>query len=586
MATLMFSLFQRACLLLVIAFALTRIPVFRKVLERHQSWALFLNGSFIFGMLGIVATQFDVEWTIFGPVQHGLVTHLSSSAMLIGPNLVTTVIAGLLGGPLVGLVSGTMIGGYVFSLGGYGLLANGLIHPLAGFFSGWVARFFSYERVISPIKALFVGMFIPILHMVLLLIVTNDNHESIQWVNQIGLPLVITNSVAIALFTAILRTAFFEQEQKAAMETQRALWIAEAALPFLRQTFHYDTAGKLAHLLMRELPIIAVSVSNHEKILAHLGEGSDHHRQDDVIHMQLALQALQTGQIQFTNNRDTHPCSHSDCPLQSAIIVPLRQSGEIMGLISLYFPHGRSIRAVEMELARGLGKLISQQLDVIAAERMKEIMQEARLRNMQAQVNPHFLFNTLNLIMALIRVNPDHARRVIVQLSQLMRHNLRIAVHSRILLAQELQHLEAYMEILKIRFEERLTIHLRADERAFQVLIPPCTLQPLVENSVKHGLANGGMIGCITVDIVTQGQQVIVRIEDNGSGIPPSLLGKIGQQPLDESIESGFGLYNVNQRLIGLFGSSSALSIQNLEHGGCCVSFRLPIISIQEGGAI
>src|SRR5699024_1353883 len=123
----------------------------------------------------------------------------------------------------------------LFFLGGIGVLANVIVNPLTGFLAGWTARLFSNERVISPFKALFISVFQPILQMQLLLIFDAQQNKVVYIVDTIGLPLVLSNSLAIAIFTAIIAIVLREQENEAAAATKRALAIVEDALPFIRK---------------------------------------------------------------------------------------------------------------------------------------------------------------------------------------------------------------------------------------------------------------------------------------------------------------------------------------------------------------
>src|SRR5690606_30541515 len=133
-------------------------------------------------------------------------------------------------------------------LGGVGWLANGIVNPLTGLLAGLTARFFSNERVISPSKALFIGVFPPILQMQLLLIMYTGGGGIIDIVDEIGLPLVLSNSIAIAIFTTMIGVVMKEQENEAAMATRQALTIAEEALPFLKKDSTTDVANGLANL--------------------------------------------------------------------------------------------------------------------------------------------------------------------------------------------------------------------------------------------------------------------------------------------------------------------------------------------------
>ncbi|GAX89170.1 LytS/YhcK type 5TM receptor domain-containing protein [Effusibacillus lacus] len=577
MGELTIYLFERVGLLLILAFMLTRVTSFRYLLDRKLNWGTIVFHSLIFGAFAILGALMGEFIAKGSTIPDMLESQLVQGETLVGSTLIVVVIAGLLGGPSVGFLSGAIAGTFYYFWLQEAQLASGTINPIAGLLAGLTARFFSSERIIAPAKAMFIGMFPPIIHMGLLLLFTSPPEQSISLVNTIGLPLVVTSSLAIAIFTAMIQVAVSEQEQEAAIETQRALRITEEALPHLKQGLGYETAAEIAKLLHTELKMAAVSITDKSQVLAHIGLGSDHHKQGEMLQTHISHIAIDSGEIQIAVNGEQIQCSHSDCPLQAAILVPLRQSGEVVGLIKLYFQRPQQLRAVEIAIAQGLGKLISNQLDVLAVEKMKNLLQEMELSNLQAQVNPHFFFNTLHLISSLIRVNPDLARHIIVQLGYFMRLNLKIAASPLISLEQELEHLYAYIEIVKVRFADQLTIDCHIDEGIETALIPPSTLQPLVENSIKHGLKHVSGGGKIELCVRKKGEEIELEIRDNGIGIPSKLIGNLGKQPIPSEEGTGIGLHNVNQRLIGLLGMRSSLKIENLESGGCCVSFRIPI---------
>ncbi|BCJ87262.1 LytS/YhcK type 5TM receptor domain-containing protein [Effusibacillus dendaii] len=577
MGELTIYLFERVGLLLLLSFMLTRFTSFRYLLDRKLNWKTILFHSIIFGTFGIIGTLVGELIDHGSTVPKMFASEPLQGQTLVGSTLIVIVIAGLLGGPSVGILSGAITGTYFYFWLPEAQLAGGIISPIAGLLAGLTARFFSQERIIAPSKAMFIGMFPPIIYMGLLLIFTSTPEKSISVVNMIGLPLVITSSLAIAIFTAMIQVAVSEQEQEAAIETKRALRITEETLPHLKEGLGFETAFEIAKLLHNELKIAAVSITNKSQVLAHIGLGSDHHKEGETLQTYLSHTAIESGEIQVAVNSEQIQCSHPNCPLQAAILVPLSQSGEVVGLIKLYFHRPQQLRTVEVAIAQGLGKLISNQLDVVAVEKMKNLLQEMELRNLQAQVNPHFFFNTLHLISTLIRVNPDLARHLIVQLGHFMRLNLKIAASPLISLEQEIEHLYAYIEIVKVRFADQLTIECHIADGVEKVLIPPLTLQPLVENSIKHGLKHVSGGGKIEVHIRKNGEETELKIWDNGVGIPSTFIGKLGKQPISSGEGSGIGVYNVNQRLIGLLGIRSSLNIENLTPRGCCISFRIPI---------
>lgn len=583
MEELTILLLQRIALLLLCAFLLTRIPSFRYLLDREINLRTVLSHSVIFGLFGIASTQagviFDGERFYSGLWYTGL----APDETLVSSGLVAVVIAGLLGGPAVGLGAGCITGGYTLTLGGHLIAASSLVNPITGFLAGLTARFFSQERVISPFKALFIGMFAPILYMHLFLIFSSRPEETIPFVNAAGVPLVVSNSVGIAIFTAVIRVALEEKEREAAGETRRAFKIAETALPHLRQGLNGRTARKLAELLNRELTNVAgVAVTDGKRVLAHAGKGAKGHGEGGILPREEESAEIGETGLKMVSGHERMDCGRPRCPLRAALLIPIFETGEKVGQIILYFQRQQQIRPVEIAFAQGLEKLLSHQLDMIAAEKAKALLQEAELRNLQAQVHPHFLFNTLHLIATLIRVDPAQARHLIVQLGAFLRSSMKLASSSLVPLEQEEQQLKAYLEIVRVRFRGKLDIRYRREEGIEQVPIPPFTLQPLVENSIQHGLKDTSGGGLVEIELARDRKdkrrlQVVIR--DNGKGIPPHILAVLGKAPIPSpggGRSGGMGIYNVNQRLIRLFGEEARLRFANRPKGGSIVSFQIP----------
>lgn len=570
------ALFERIGILLVAAFIVSRIPSFKFLLDREGTWKTSLYYSVIFGLFGIAGTLAGVAIQDGELVRSLWFPLVGNTDGLAHSGIVGIVMAGLLGGPIVGLGAGFITGIHLYFIGGITATSYAISAPFIGILAGLAAHFFSQERVISPAKSLFIGLFATILSMCFILIFSTPAEQAIELVNTVGIPMVITNSIAIAIFTTMIRVVLNEKEQAQAIETKRALTIAERVLPFLKQGLNFETAKATAQLIMNELQPTAVAVTDTNQILAHIGSGEDHHIHGTTLKTLSSKAALTSGQVQIVKDQDQILCRHHKCPLGSAILVPFVQSGQVAGLIKLYFKRPQQIRAVDIVLAQGLGKLISNQLSLAEAERMSTLMKDAELRTLQAQINPHFLFNTLNSIVSLIRLDPPAARHVTLQLAQFMRTNLKILSNPLISLQQEIVHLKAYLEIVDIRFTEQLAFRLESDEHLEEALIPPSTLQPLVENSIQHGLKRMSSGGLIQIHIKQLSTQIQITIEDNGSGIKPELLKHLGRKTLENGKGNGVGLYNVNQRLVSLLGSDSALDIKNKDRGGCRILFKIP----------
>ncbi|WNC16990.1 LytS/YhcK type 5TM receptor domain-containing protein [Brevibacillus brevis] len=577
MDNLTLLLIERMGILLTLAFILTRIPLFRQLLDREIHAGTSISYSLMFGLFGIAGTYAGVvvNEDTYSPTFW--IFSLAPGEVIANSTLVGVVIGGLLGGPLVGLGAGMIAGAHVYGMGGFAAAAVGLSIPLTGLLAGYVARFFSQERVISPSKAMFIGMFAPVLQMSLILIIAGPPELVRSVVNLIGVPMVLTNSISIAIFTTMIRVALQEQERSAAMEAERAFTIAERILPHLQRGLTPQTAQAAALLLQREVKAAAVAVTDREQLLAHVGAGAEHHVPGQAIEGELDKRALFSGVIEKGMTPEALGCRQKNCILQSAILVPIREGGSVVGLIKLYFRRPQQIGKVQEALAKGLSNLISNQLTLTLTEKMKGLMKDAELRMLQAQIHPHFLFNTLNSIVTLIRIDPHLARHMTVQLGNFMRLSLKLTSTPVVSVRQELDHLFAYLEIIQIRFSEQLKVRCEIGDGVEEALIPPGTLQPLVENSIQHGLRHRPTGGEIVLTVRREREHVLFSLEDNGCGVSPELLEILGRIPTGSREGNGIGVHNVNQRLVSLCGPDAQLIFSNKAEGGCLITFSIPL---------
>jgi two-component system sensor histidine kinase LytS len=190
---------------------------------------------------------------------------------------------------------------------------------------------------------------------------------------------------------------------------------------------------------------------------------------------------------------------------------------------------------------------------------------------LQAQINPHFLFNALNTIGYYCRKQPETAKRLIVHLGNYYRSNL-AGNDSFVTLRKELQCVDDYVKIEMARFEGRLTVEYQIAPDC-DAAVPPLILQPLVENAIKHGINPKPDGGTIRIIGKRQGETVQLTIEDDGVGINPELAGKLLEyDPSRKSI----GLSNVNSRLVSIYGPDNGLCIESRENAGTRISLMIP----------
>jgi two-component system, LytTR family, sensor kinase len=201
----------------------------------------------------------------------------------------------------------------------------------------------------------------------------------------------------------------------------------------------------------------------------------------------------------------------------------------------------------------------------LRASQLEARLAQARLQLLQMQLHPHFLFNTLNAISELVHEDPAKADRMIASLSELLRETLEAGSADQVELARELELLERYLDIQRARFGDRLDVRINVPNDARRVLVPNLILQPLVENSIRHGLARRVTAGRIQIRADRRGDRVVLEVQDDGVGLAS-----------DGAPREGVGLGNTRARLQELYGDAHTVEIRNADGGGALVRLTIP----------
>jgi two-component system LytT family sensor kinase len=214
-------------------------------------------------------------------------------------------------------------------------------------------------------------------------------------------------------------------------------------------------------------------------------------------------------------------------------------------------------------------------------EEQGKLLLEARLDALQSQINPHFLFNTLNSISSLVRFDPDQARDLILKLSKILRRLL--GKHDEFVqLREEIEFIDDYLDIEVVRFgREKLRVYKHLDPDTLDVVVPAMLLQPLVENSIKHGLSPKIDGGSITLRSRMQEGKLLVQVEDDGVGMsaPPAVAAST------MSSGAGIGMANVAERLQVLYGDEGKMTVRSRDNQGTLVALELPVVQMDSGSS-
>jgi two-component system sensor histidine kinase LytS len=339
-------------------------------------------------------------------------------------------------------------------------------------------------------EGLIIGAAMEVVQMMCILLLSSYFQEAVDLVKFIGLPMILTNSIGTGIFLSIIDSTLRQEEQTRAVQTHDVFQLANETMPYFRSGMNEESCTQAAKIIQKLIKVSAVSITNKDSILAHVGAASDHHVPSKKIVTNLSKEVLRTGGIKEVHSHQEIGCDHPDCPLEAAIVIPLKSQGKTVGTLKIYFTDASKLTFVERQLAEGLATIFSSQIELGEMELQSQLLQDAEIKSLQAQVNPHFFFNTINTISALIRIDSEKAREMLLQLSTFFRSNLQGARTNVIPLEKELLQVEAYTKLEQARFPERYQIEMNIENGLNDILLPPFMIQILVENAFKHAFRN------------------------------------------------------------------------------------------------
>ncbi|EGJ51886.1 LytS/YhcK type 5TM receptor domain-containing protein [Desulfocurvibacter africanus] len=558
MDVLFLALLQRVGIIVASAFVLLLITPMHRLGFGFLSQPNRIVTTVLFGALGILGTY------AADPV-------LDSYANLRAMSVIT---AGLFGGPIVGTGAAFIASTHriLIDVGGFSAIPCALATLMEGALAGWLSTRLT-DRL-SWREALLLALAGESVHMLLVLVMSKPFDKALALVELIALPMILINAIGAALFIKAISTAYEYGDRRDSFRAKELLDIANQTVSHLRSGLNRKSAEATARIILAHLPVAAVALTDASRVLAHVGVGSDHHETGKPLLTRATRTVVAKGKAMYVDTTQGIGCYLKGCPLSQAIIVPLEKGGKVVGSLKLYGDREHRLDRFHVALVRGLGRLFSTQVELEDIQINAQLLSQAEIRRLQAQINPHFLFNSLNTIASFTRSQPEKARELILDLASYMRKNLDNA-RSWVLLDDELAQVAAYLAIEEARFGERLRARVISDPAFGQWPVPPLTIQPLVENAVKHGLQPLEEGGEVIIKICRDGRELSVSISDSGVGMQPGRAEKmlVGN---DGNGSEGIGLCNVHARLRTLFGPNYGLRIDSALGKGTTATFRIP----------
>jgi LytS/YehU family sensor histidine kinase len=343
----------------------------------------------------------------------------------------------------------------------------------------------------------------------------------------------------------------------------------------LRSGLTAAAADRAVRLLRPLLEADAVAITDVEHVLAFTGPGSHHHRPGSKVLTEATKRALTSGRTVVVRHAWELGCPQSGCPLRSAVVTPLTSGKRVIGTLKVYRLDNQAPRRDHVESIAGI---MSLQLELADLDRERQLAADAKLDALRAQINPHFLFNTLNTIASKARTDPEEARQLLLRLSDFFRYSIRQHGHFADF-GEEYFFVRTYLALEQARYGDRLAVRYDVDPQVLGVQVPVLTIQPLVENAVKHGLAGKVGGGCVTLRarVDPLARMTIIQVRDDGVGMDEDEVAKALEGSGTDGSTGGLGLANISERLVMLFGSRCALDIRSTPGEGTTVDLRIPL---------
>ena len=400
----------------------------------------------------------------------------------------------------------------------------------------------------------------------------------------------VTAVIACALlcvFLAIFIYLCLNPDTLRSQYTEQALSTASEMLEIIKVGLNEESAREICQRLLPETRAMAIAVTDDSCVLACVGELESDFPSRSPIHTPATRYVLEHGVAQsFTHMVDVKSERTEHRAIPAGIIVPLKVRDKAIGTLKFYYRHSRDVNRTQYALATGFADLISTQLAIHELELQDELTARAELRALQAQINPHFLFNTLNTIAALTRTEPLRARGLLREFSSFYRATLENS-GSFIPLSREVAQTSRYLLFEKARFgEDRILEHVEIEPEAQSVLVPAFIIQPLVENAVRHGMRDEGPLNITVRAAAPEDDIVDIEVIDDGVGMDDAAKARLldthgsssaAERSAPQGGGTGVAMHNILKRIERFYGPRSVASVESQQGSGTTVSLKLDL---------
>ena len=383
---------------------------------------------------------------------------------------------------------------------------------------------------------------------------------------------IFTLSIIACIWTAL------DPDANAATQSDELLQLASRTLDSAKHGLTSEAAQQICELLLPTTPAIAVAITDREVVLGYAGYNAENNQQGRPIRTTATRETLEDGKPRILHKADDIGLPASSARINAAIVQPLYIGRNIQGTLKFYYRTASAVNKTQESIAHGFAELLGTQMAASALEEQTKLATSMELKALQAQINPHFLFNTINTIASLIRTDPAKAREMLREFAVFYRSTLEDS-SDLIPLEREIKQVERYFSFEVARFgEDRLRLEVDIEPDVYEMDVPSFMIQPLVENAVKHAMRAEGQL-TVRITGVIEGDDIVICVEDDGVGMSEDAITNMMNK--ESTTGLGIAVKNVQDRMYGYFGPDSRMEVKSEVDKGTSVSFRLDKAAVE-----
>lgn len=531
MGVLLVEIIKNISVIAVAVYIITQCKPFRRAINQSD----YSNKDkcilvFVFGILSAVGNYLNV------PFSQDAMAHT---------RLIGTIIGGLFGGPIVGLGAGFigMVPRLFIPVSSLDvILAAMAANVVIGGLAGYISRMVEARRITLPIAFIVAIVSEFILKTAVFWRAALDGIFQLECM--LALPSASSTCLGVLLSVYIIHGVYKDEDN---IKAQAARKVVEIILKtrgvFRYKGFTKESAQQIAKTMFSVLTVDYVAITTPDGVWAEYAQ---------------------------YNKKDR----------KNMISLPLIVGGNTVATILLSRPGLRHFLPYEIKWLRGLADFLSLELYQVELDKKTILLSQAELNVLKSQIRPHFLFNMLSNIKAIVGINPEDAKDLICDLSSFLRGRLRTS-EEVVLLADELEAVDTYIRLEKARYGERLNVVERIEPAALHQKVPYFIIQILVENAIKHGIFKRKRGGVIEIIAEKKENMLHLTVQDDGVGMNEQMIQRLNQLDSNPDLyglteSTGIGLKNIHDRLYNLYGKKGTFCVKSQEGKGTTIEICIP----------